>query len=179
VDEKYFVDTKLAFGLRSAASIFCCLAEALTWICKNIFGIDCLVNYYDDYLIVRSTESDCSRDLQCFLSVCLALNIPIEYRKVEGPGTLMKFLGIELDTINMLARLPPDKLAILLPLIHEWLNKKSCNKVSLQSLVGRLSWCTAIMPSGRIFTRRLIDKIASVKRPFHHIPVNEIGRAHV
>jgi hypothetical protein len=169
----YFLDTVLPFGLRSSAAIFCCLAKAIAWICVHVYEIKGLINYYDDYLIVRATEDLCARDLRCFLHVCNILNVPVEFTKVDGPATTMHFLGIELQSVLMLARLPPNKLHDLSVLLPAWLGKKSCTKRELQSIIGKLAWCARIMPSGRVFLRHLIDKLSHVSRPLHHIAVTQ------
>ena len=56
----------------------------------------------------------------------------------------MVFLGIELDSIEMSARLPADKLADLIALLREWGNKKSCRPKKLQSLLGKLNHVMAL-----------------------------------
>ena len=62
--------------------------------------------------------------------------------KVEGPGSIIVFLGIafdtinmiivflgiEFDTINMIMRLPDDKLARIKIMIKEWMSKKAARK---------------------------------------------------
>lgn len=57
------------------------------------------------------------------IQVCQLLNVPLAIEKVEGPSTLLEFLGILLDTVRMEACLPEDKLARLRAMVSDWLEK--------------------------------------------------------
>ena len=71
--------------------------------------------------------------------------------------TCLVFLGIELDSIRMTARLPADKHAELIALLDEWANKCWCRLKLLQSLVGKLSHACAVVPLTRTFLQHLLD----------------------
>ena len=47
-------------------------------------------------------------------------------------------LGIELDSVNQVARLLEDKLLALRELIHSWMPRHWCRKQELESLIGHL-----------------------------------------
>ena len=49
-------------------------------------------------------------------------------RKVEGPVTSLKFLGIVIDTFGMEAWLPTDKLDRVGHLVAEWLPRSNATK---------------------------------------------------
>ena len=53
----------------------------------------------------------CRENLQVITTICKKLGLPL---KVEGPATLLIFLGIRLDTLKMEMRLPDAKLNELL-----------------------------------------------------------------
>ena len=44
-----------------------------------------------------------------FEQVCTSLGVPIANEKTKGPSTVITFLGVEFDTINMELRLPSEK----------------------------------------------------------------------
>ena len=48
----------------------------------------------------------------------------------------MTILGIDLDSVNQVARLPEDKLLALRDLIHSWMHCRWCRKRELESLIG-------------------------------------------
>ena len=74
--------------------------------------------------------------LKNFLSLCDCLGVPIAHEKTEGPSTTLQFAGITLDTINIEARLPDDKLQ---KCNAQLLDMHRCRKTTLkelQSLIG-------------------------------------------
>ena len=137
------------------------------------FQVDPLINYADDNFSASITFHQCAETMHNFIQTCNYISLPIEPSKCEGPARLLTYLGILIDSVNMLITLPPDKLQELLNEIQTWLDRDKCTKVELQSLVGKLSWATKVLPVGRIFLRRLIDATVSVKRPLHHVRVTQ------
>ena len=116
------MDTALPFGLRSA------LADGLLWIMTQ-HGIQAALHYLDDYIFLGNPEtSECAEALKLALQLCEHLGVPVSKLKVEGPATILTFLGILLDTVAMELRLPEDKLRRLKLLIQQWKTKKSCTK---------------------------------------------------
>ena len=81
----------------------------------------------DDFL--NPTPWNCGHNLQLLIAVCQGLGIPLAVEKVEGPSTNLKFLGIQLDTVRMEARLPEEKLHRISNLVQEWLPKRNAREV--------------------------------------------------
>lgn len=77
--------------------------------------------------------------------------------KTVRPCTRLEFLGLELDTIDMEVRLPPDKLIFLMDMLDEWARKRSCSLLELQGLIGFLQFAAQVIPPSRAFIRRLIE----------------------
>lgn len=48
--------------------------------------------------------------LHHILGVLETLCVPVAVHKMEGPATMVTFLGIEVDTVRLELRLPIDKL---------------------------------------------------------------------
>lgn len=96
--------------------------------------------------------------------------------KVIGPATQLTILGIELDTMQMQARLPEEKLAALLEELDMFSclaqSRDTCTKRQLLSLIGKLAFACKVIPAGRIFLRRLIDKAYTVDSLEHPIPLD-------
>ncbi len=59
----------------------------------------------DDFLMVSVTDDQAEDKLRTFLVICKKLGIPIVVSKTEK-GVCLVFLGVELDTRTMQARLP-------------------------------------------------------------------------
>ena len=73
-----------------------------------------MVKYIDDLLIVGPPRSDqCARDLVTTTETCAELGLLLSLEKLEGPTTVIEFLGIELDTELLEIRLSEKKLVSL------------------------------------------------------------------
>ncbi len=64
-----------------------------------------------------------------------------------GPVILLTILGIALDTINMQAHLPEERLAALLKKLESFV------LLYVTALLGKLAFACKIIPAGRIFLR--------------------------
>jgi hypothetical protein len=169
----YYVDTCLPFGLRSAPYLFNQFTKALHWILTNNYSIPNLIHYLEDYLILdRPHMVTCRRHVDVFLSTCQCLGIPVAHDKLEGPSTILTFLGLELDSVAQEIRLPSDKLQSLLRQLRDWPNARKTTKRKLLSLIGSLSFAAKAAPAGKLFHRRLITLSTKVHELHHHIRLN-------
>ena len=75
-------------------------------------------------------------------------------------GTVAEFLGIELDTIRMQARLPPDKLDRVRSTLESMLLQPTISRHELESLVGLLSFAAKVVVLERAFLRRLFSVLS-------------------
>ena len=162
-----YVDTVLPFGLQSAPKIFNAFADALEWILSSR-GVTDLLHYIDDFLFLGSPASrECSNNMQITKFSCNTL--PLKHKKVEGPTTMLVFMGILLDTMAMEMHLPDGKLAELHQLTANWSSKCAEKKRELLSLIGKLSHAAKIVVPGRIFLCRMIDTANKSKQLDHWI----------
>lgn len=170
---KYYFYTKLAFGSRSSPKIFDSLSTAICWIANHNYSIENILHLLDDFLTIDPPWFDADITMRALMSLFSNLNIPLAAAKTVGPTTCLEYLGIILDTILMQARLPPDKLAHLVLLLESFMQKSSCTKRELQSLLGHLNFaCRTIVP-GRSFISRLLEIMKSAKRQNQIINLTE------
>ena len=119
-----YIDTCLPFGLRSAPKLFNILSEFLAWIAKES-NVSFLIHYLDDFLTMGPPSSSCCQhNLDTIIKICNYLGVPLALEKIAGPSTTLPFLGIELDTIKLEARLPEDKLCKLQEQVSQWVGRK-------------------------------------------------------
>ena len=104
------------------------------------------------------------------------MGIPVAVDKPEGPAPVITFLGIELDTIKEITRLPPCKLEELQSLVTTWVGRKSCWKQDLESLVGKLQHACKVVRPGWTFLRRMFEILHGVLKKHHHIHLNHVFR---
>lgn len=98
------------------------------------------------------------------------LRVLLKQSKEVGPTTTITFLGIELHSVAMAARLPPEKLQKLMAEMLLWVSRKESTKRELQSKIGKLSFVCKVVFADRIFLW-LIDVITSVSLGHHHLSI--------
>lgn len=118
-----------------------------------------------------------ARNVQLMQRVCDDAGVPVEESKSEGPASSLTFLGIEIDSVAMVLRLPADKLTQLQTLLKQCRGKKACTKRDLLSIIGSLSHVCKEVHPGRTFVRHLIDLAKLVKHPHHHLHLSREARS--
>ena len=66
--------------------------------------------------------------------------IPLADDKTAGPTTKLTYLGFEIDTQDMVIRIPQHKVDSLIQLVSDFLSRKKVTLKELQSLVGMLNF---------------------------------------
>jgi hypothetical protein len=171
---KFFYLLVLAFGLKNAPYIFNLFAEALHWIIQRHIPA-ALRHYLDDFLLIFPTNTQNSladAAVEWVMGLGKELGLNFQDTKTVWPCTRLEFLGLELDSTTMEARLPIDKLIWLQDLLHSWSAKRTCTLLELQELLGFLQFTSQVIPLSRSFLRRLFDFSSKFSSPFtrRHIP---------
>ena len=166
-DGSYWMDCFLPFRLRTAPFIFDLFAKGLHWILVAKLGWTIVLHYLDDFFAILSPQADHELYSQQFTLVCSELGLSINNSK-NVTSTVTVFLGIEMDSNSMEARLPSDKLARARSLVATHLKNNNISHLELQSLVGFLSFAARVVVPGRAFLRRLFDSLKNYA-PYHCI----------
>ena len=173
----YYYDTCLPFGASSSCAIFEAFSSALEWVAKHKLGIQYIIHILDDFLIFNPPASgQCNIFLNKFIAMCTELGVPIKHAKTEPATTCITFMGLELDSIAMEARLPHEKLFKLHNLLDSYSRARKIKLKDLQSLLGLLNFCCQVVSPGRCFLRRLYDLTKSVTKPNHRVTLNKESR---
>ena len=171
--DQFFVDLVLPFGLRSAPFIFDAVASAVEWILSNNYAVHPLLHYLDDFLTIGPPASQlCQRHVDVAFATFQRLGLPLHPDKCEGPSTTLTFLGIELDSVSQVARLPAYKVDRIRALLLTWSRKRTCTRRELESLIGSLHHACRVVVPGRSFLRRMIDLLRCFRDPRHPIRLN-------
>ena len=161
----YYYDRCMPMGCSSSCKTFEIFSSAVEWVAPEKLHIDHILHLLDDFLIVSPSHDLCKQQLDLFLMLCHYLGIPMAPEKTIGPSSTISFAGIELDSVLMEARLPPDKLVKCHDLIASFLGRRKITLREIQSLTGLLNFaCTVVIP-GRAFLRRLIDLTIGIHSP--------------
>jgi hypothetical protein len=75
--------------------------------------------------------------------------------KREGPSTIIEYVGLAIDTVNMLIKIPEKKVQDLLKKIKLLSYRKKVTLKELQSICGSLAFCAKALPAGHVVSRRL------------------------
>jgi len=164
--DKYYIDTCLPFGLRSAP-LFNQLTNAIHWSLEHNYGVHHVLHYLYDFFTAGSPGS--TERSQVMLSLCTTINAPVKTSKIDGPSTTLTFLGIVIDTEEMTADISPEKKADLILSLQSLRQKDKYTKHQLLFLVGKLSFACKVISADRIFLRHLIDLSCKVSQMHHHL----------
>lgn len=166
-EDKYYYERVLPFGLKSSCRLWEMYATALHFFLDTALGMSfkkTVIHYVDDFLFVLPNRADAVYFLGQALKLCEDLGIPMAADKTEGPTNCLTFLGLELDTDKMMARLPASRLADLQELTGVWGKKSDASVKELQSLVGTLQFACAVVRPGRFYLRRIIDQLVAIRK---------------
>ncbi len=81
------------------------------------------------------------------------------------PTQIIVFLGILLDSVRMLAKLPEDELQNYSGQVEETLDKSKLSPWELQSVIGHLQFATTVVKVGKAFLRHLYYFTIGVSKP--------------
>ena len=99
-------------------------------------GVSTVFHYLEDFLFLSSSGSDESAWLmQGFKKLCEATGVPIAQEKTVGSSTKVIFLGLEVETIEMVVRIPQEKVQQLNALLSAAFIKKSLQLQEIQVLL--------------------------------------------
>ena len=100
----------MPMGCSESCSYFEIFSTFIEWVVRNEANSDNIDHYLDDFLCAEEGNTDvCNRLMNHFSVVCDRLNVPIAITKTVGPTTVLEYLGLTIDTVNMLVKKPDDK----------------------------------------------------------------------
>jgi hypothetical protein len=174
-ESTWWYDKFLPFGLRTSPYLFDLFSTGLHWILQHCYGWQEILHYLDDFLsVISATEHRNQEALKLsvesygttFDTLCTELGFKVRHRKSQS-GTTTEFLGLELNTILMQARLPAEKYDKAINLVTAYLKRRSITQLELQSIIGFLSFAAKVVPLGRPFLCRLYNAL-SASSPFQN-----------
>ena len=175
----FYYDKMLPMGLSTSCAIFEKFSSALQWIMQSRYGATSVSHILDDFIFISPKHTTCQSHLQTFIQLCADLGVPIKHSKTVFPTTQMEAHGVLLDSVQMQARLPSDKIKQCQDLLTTFATKKRCTLKELQSLIGTLQFACKVIRPGRAFLRRIINLTKGASLPHHHIRLNQEARADI
>lgn len=109
------------------------ICNFVQWEVEVKAGVHTLNHYLDDFIFAGNTSEICELLMSSFRKTCFEFGIPLAEDKTEGPKIIITFLGIVIDTDNMIIRIPDEKILSLETVILEMLQKSYSWKVTITS----------------------------------------------
>ena len=169
--------TVLPFGLRSSPACFDRYATALQYIMINRGASPAIIHYLDDFLGVAGSCTEAASTLNLMVDTCIAASFKVQGSKTLGPARALEFLGVVIDTTTGQLKISQERMREIRELLESWLGKKNCIKRDLLSLIGKLSFASRVVRSGRLFTSSLIELSKKVKNLHHKVSLTAEAKA--
>ncbi|KAJ5557676.1 hypothetical protein N7513_003262 [Penicillium frequentans] len=146
-----YVECCLPFGLVTAPFLTNLIAEAFHWILQCHLPAFHINHYLDDFIVIAQSplvsEPTGPFD-EVYNRVTDYLRIPRNTKK-DQQGTCVTVLGIQIDSIAMEARLPPEKLCRATLDAAACLTAGSLSLKQTERFAGLLSFCSRVVRLGR------------------------------
>ena len=173
IRNNFYYKVTLPTGCSAACQIFERISDSIVWILRHHFGITNVVKVLDDFLFIEQSFERCNIAVKTFLLVADMIGMPIALEKTTEPQQVITFLGIELDSVQQVARLPVGKIEKYTNKILAILQAKEITLSALKSVIGNLSFCTSIVTGGRAFLRRLHNATVGMSDPTVTLPLDD------
>ena len=168
---KYYINCSMAFGSRSSCKIFEEFATAIQWCLEEMTKSKDLSHYLDDFIMIHKNFQICLGYMQTMQQLCADIGAPLSAKKTVGPVHAITFLGLLVDFVKQVVKIPQDKLDRAVELIDMAMaskkirNKNQRGKITvrlIQQITGTLNFLCRAIPSGRPFLGRLYRAVATV-----------------
>lgn len=170
---KYYIDKCLPMGCSVSCKVFEEFATFLQWVVEQKTSLSTIDHYLDDFIFAGKDFDTCSKLMETFKKVAKELGVPLAEDKSVGPTNNLVFLGLEIDTVAMMVRVPVQKRVELVSLLQKFIARRSITLKQLQSLLGKLNFVTKAIAPGRAFVRRMHNATIGIINPHHFIRLNQ------
>ena len=162
VQGQFFIDCCLPFGAAISCQVFKNIATLIHWIAQKRAGY-VFVHYLDDFFPLHKLSHACSYIMGIFKQVCNEIGMPISLDKLVGPVQVIEFLGLTIDSVLMVVRVPGNKLQDISTMIK----KQKTTGYELESLAGKLNFISRIILAERSFIQRIYQVQIGTKKKLH------------
>ena len=102
-----------------------------------------------------------------FKEVCEEIGMPVLPEKAVGPVQVIQFLGLTIDMVWMVVKVPDDKRADILKILTKIIQKRKATSLDLQSLAGKLNFLCKAVPAGRPFIQNVYKTFTGAPQHQH------------
>ncbi len=144
----------LPFGLSLSPRVFTKVLEAALVPLREA-GIR-ILNYLDDWLILAQSRALLCEHRDTVLGHLSRLGLRVNWKKSKlSPVQRISFLGMELDSVNLTARLSVERAQSMLNCLESFQRKGAVPLKHFQRLLGHMASAAAVTPLGLLHMRPL------------------------
>ena len=121
------------------------------------------INYLDD-LGGAETEERAERAFAKLHQILKYFGLTEVTAKSCSPSHCMIFLGIEVNTVLFILRIPSEKLAEIVQTLDEWQDKIVANVKDVQILAGLLNFACRCIRMGRVYLSQILNFLRELPR---------------
>lgn len=151
----------MPFGARSSSCHMQSVAEAIVAMLGRR-GIVAKM-YLDDLIILSRSYHQAKSDLKVAQDLLAKLGLPEAVDKIQYPSQQIKWLGVDIDALNMTISIPNDRLIEVRGCVYRARKSRSLSQKQLQSLLGKLLNVAKCVLPARLFVARLLDSLRNMK----------------
>ena len=152
-----YIETAMPFGARSSSSNMQRVADMIVRILGQE-GIRAKM-YLDDLIVAAPSLAEAQAHFVRVQALLEELGLPQARDKTQPPGQRVRWLGIDISTVDMSLSIPPDKLSEVVQLVGTCANKKTIHRRQYESLIGKLMFIAKCVAPARTFMSRLLQAL--------------------
>lgn len=120
----YYIDKCLPMGCSIWCKVFEDFATFWNWLAIDKSHVDTTDHYLYDFIFAGHIASACMDTLTTIHSIYHELGVSLAEDRLVDPTTCLTFLGLQIDTLNILVRVPCRKSVELHDLLIDLLSLK-------------------------------------------------------
>jgi len=159
----FYQDRFMGFGLKIAPATFSMLTTAIRDRLEKLLGIPIGV-YLDELAPAGPSYKIVMEALILLVTMVESLGFQVNWKKLQKPSKIVKYLGLIINTDTMTVSIPQDKMQEIKAEILEALKLESLSLKHIERLVGRLNFYSRAVRGSRTFMRRMLDYLKFRKR---------------
>ncbi len=161
----------LPFGLSLSPRVFTKVVEGALTPLREV-GVR-ILNYLDDWLILAQSREQLGDHRDLVLRHLSQLGLRVNWEKSKlSPVQRISFLGVELDSVSMTARLTEERAQAVLSCLSSFRGRNVVPLKQFQRLLGHMASAAAVTPLGLLHMRPLQHWLHSRSRGGHGAAVH-------
>ncbi len=170
--DQYYFSMCLVFGCHSSPILYNQFADALEFMAKSRGSSNLLDHYVDDSFPVKESAKKLRNTDLIFQETATKAGWELQHKKCTMPSKVEELLGIVIDIPNCELKMSCERQSEILHELEIMFPVKVVAKKKLLLLIGKFSFITKVVRSGRTFLRRLIYLAKSAKYLQYKVKMN-------